>query len=217
MSGIKDGLRRALGDVADFSELLWPKTALRPYQVPPARAIAEAVRRNSLEKDYQGPNQFAIVFSRQAGKDEMTAQLLAYLLNLLQLRGGKVVVAAPTSRQVTISKSQLLERLDNPLNKPALRTSEGYIVRVGKAEARFLSAAPTSNARGETASLLLVANETQDILAERWDAVFDQMAASTNATTVFLGTVWTSSTLLARQMRHLRELENQVQPYSAIL
>lgn len=208
-TGAAEGLRRALGDVADFSRLCWPKTALRPYQVLPARAIAGAVRRNILEKDYQGVNQFAIVFSRQAGKDEMTAQLLAYLLNLFQLRGGKIVVAAPTARQVTISKSRLLERLDNRLNRGEWYSREGYIVGLGRAEARFLSAAPGSNARGETASLLLVANETQDILAERWDAVFDPMAASTNATTLYLGTVWTASTLLARQMRHLRELEGQ--------
>jgi hypothetical protein len=200
-------LRRALDDVGYFSRLLWPRTRLRPYQLAPARAIAEAVRRNSLEPDYQGVNQFAIVFSRQAGKDEMTAQLLAYLLNLFQLRGGKIVVAAPTARQVAISKGRLLEKLDNPLNRGAMYSREGYIVGLGRAEARFLSAAPTSNARGETASLLLVANETQDILAERWDAVFDPMAASTNATTLYLGTVWTASTLLARQMRHLRELE----------
>jgi hypothetical protein len=80
---------------------------------------------------------------------------------------------------------------------------------MGQAEVRFLSAAPTSNARGETASLLLVANEAQDIEIDRWDAVFDPMAASTNAVTLFLGTVWTSTTLLARQMRHLRELEAQ--------
>lgn len=208
-SRVKAGLRRALRDVADFSALLWPRTALRPYQAAPARAIAEAVRRNSLEKEYRGPNQFGIVFSRQAGKDEMTAQLLAYLLNLFQLRGGQVVMAAPTARQVTISKSRLLDRLNNPLNRGAVRTSEGYIVRLGRAEARFLSAAPASNARGETASLLLVANETQDILPERWDAVFDPMASSTNATTLYLGTVWTASTLLARQMRHLRDLENR--------
>lgn len=206
---LEDGFRLVLRDVADFSKLLWPKTMLRPYQVTAARAIAEAVRRNMLEKDYRGPNQFAIVFSRQAGKDEMTAQLLAYLLNLFQLRGGQIVMAAPTARQVTISKSRLVERLDNQLNRGALHTSEGYIVGLGRAEARFLSAAPSSNARGETASLLLVANETQDILPERWDAVFDPMAASTNATTLFLGTVWTASTLLARQMRHLRELESQ--------
>jgi hypothetical protein len=80
-------------------------------------------------------------------------------------------------------------------------------VGLGKASVRFLSAAPTSNVRGETANLLLVANEAQDIDADRWDAVFDPMAASTNAPTLFLGTVWTARTLLARQMRYLRELE----------
>jgi len=76
-----------------------------------------------------------------------------------------------------------------------------------RAEAYYLSAAPTTNARGATASLLLLANEAQDIVPDRWDAVFDPMAASTNATTVFAGTVWSDTTLLARQMRHLRELE----------
>ena len=72
---------------------------------------------------------------------------------------------------------------------------------MGKAEAYYLSAASTANARGATASLLLLANEAPDILPERWDAVFDPMAASTNATTVFAGTVWSDITLLARQMR----------------
>jgi hypothetical protein len=72
---------------------------------------------------------------------------------------------------------------------------------------RFLSAAPTANARGNTADLLLVANEAQDIHPDTWDAVFAPMGASTNATTLFLGTVWTSSTLLARQLRLLADLE----------
>jgi hypothetical protein len=39
--------------------------------------------------------------------------------------------------------------------------------------------------------------------------VFDPMAASTNAVTLFLGTVWTNRTLLARQMRFCRELEQK--------
>lgn len=37
---------------------------------------------------------------------------------------------------------------------------------------------------GRTADLLLVANEAQDIEPRLWDAVFDPMAASTNATTL---------------------------------
>jgi hypothetical protein len=77
------------------------------------------------------------------------------------------------------------------------------VVRVGRATARFLSAAPGANARGQTADLLLVANEAQDIRPEVWDAVFDPMAASTNATTLFMGTVWSRETLLARQLKFL--------------
>lgn len=34
------------------------------------------------------------------------------------------------------------------------------------------------------------------------------MASSTNATTVFSGTVWSDKTLLACQMRHFRRLES---------
>lgn len=197
---LEQGLRRLYGDIGNFSEAVAGEYNLRLYQLEPARAIIRAVQAGK-------GGQFALIFSRQAGKDETLAQILAYLLNLYQYRGGQIVMAAPTSRQVQISRDRLLTRLDNTLNTRNLRDERGYIVGLGKAEARFLSAAPTANVRGETASLLLVANECQDILPERWDAVFDPMAASTNAVTLFSGTVWTARTLLARQMRHLRQLE----------
>lgn len=194
-------LRLLLEDITTFSRGLFPRYKLRSYQIGPVEAVIEAVRAG------QGGS-FVWVFSRQAGKDETLAQLLAYLLNLYQLQGGQIVVGAPTVRQAHISKERLKSRLDNGLNRGKVREN-GYILRLGRANARFLSAAPTANTRGETASLLLVANETQDIEPEQWDAVFDPMAASTNAVTLYLGTVWTSRTLLARQMRHLRELEKQ--------
>lgn len=194
-------LRYLLSDVGNFSRGLVPRRALRGYQLEPARAIAASVR--------EGRGlQFALVFSRQAGKDETLAQLTAYLLNLYQLRGGSIVIVAPTFvPQSAIARARLLDRLDNPLNRQRVVTKDGYIVALGRASARFLPAGPGANARGETASLLLVANEAQDIAPARWDAVFDPMAASTNATTVFSGTVWSDTTLLARQLRHLRELE----------
>jgi hypothetical protein len=72
---------------------------------------------------------------------------------------------------------------------------------------RFISASRGENSRGNTASLLLVANEAQDIEPDVWDAVFAPMAASSNATTLFLGTVWSGTSLLARQMRLLADLE----------
>jgi hypothetical protein len=195
-------VRQLYSNLDIFSRSLFAKTRLRLYQLEAAQAIAEAVRAG------QG-GQFALLFSRQAGKDETLAQLQVFLLNLYQKQGGTIVLAAPTQRQANLSRDRLLVRLRNNLNRWHFSSSEGYQVRLEQASARFMSAAPAANPRGETASLLLIANEAQDILPSRWDAVFDPMAASTNAVTVFCGTPWTSHTLLARQLRHMRNLESQ--------
>jgi len=193
-------LYRTLSDLEAFSARLMPGRALRPYQVAPARAILDSI-------DRQRGDQFAIVFSRQSGKDEMLAQLLALLLVQRSRPGGTIVVAAPTLQpQAAISRDRLRDRLlGNPVTGPLTRVS-GPTVHVGRARCTFVSAAPTANARGQTADLLLVANEAQDIAPDTWDAVFDPMAASSNATTLFLGTAWSRATLLARQLRHLEAL-----------
>ena len=78
-----------LSDLEAFSHRMLPRFALRRYQLAPARAILDSV-------DQGRGDQFAIVFSRQAGKDEMLVQLLAYLLMQRSHKGGSVVVAAPT-------------------------------------------------------------------------------------------------------------------------
>lgn len=195
-------LHRLLTNLDAWSSELLPNRALRPYQVSPAEAILRDI-------DSGGGNQFAVVFSRQAGKDEMLAQMLSYLLTRRSRSGGSVVVAAPTLRpQAEISRDRLRDcLLANPLTRP-ITQARATTVQVGRARASFVSAAPTANARGQTADLLLVANEAQDIVPATWDAVFDPMAASTNATTLFMGTVWSHAGLLARQMRYLRELES---------
>ena len=90
-----------------------------------------------------------------------------------------------------------------------MRLRAGTSVAAGPGRVRYLSAAPGANSRGATADLLLVANEAQDIEPDVWDAVFAPMAASTNAATLFMGTVWSSNTLLARQLRLLGELEGR--------
>jgi hypothetical protein len=197
----------ALTDVAAFSHLLLPERSLRPYQIDPARAITASI------EEHLGRS-FAVVFARQAGKDELLAQMLAWLLHRYHARGGAAVVAAPTFRpQAALMRDRLLTVLRAPVlaaaGGTAAQTRDGYAVTLGRAAVRFLSAAPGANARGQTADLLLVANEAQDIAPDVWDAVFDPMAASTNATTLFLGTVWSRETLLARQMAFLREEERR--------
>lgn len=190
-------------DLAAFSKDGLPDHILRPYQLEAASPIVQSVLAGRGE-------QYAVVFARQAGKDEMLAQMLAFLLLQRAETGGSVVVAAPTLRpQAMLSRDRLLARLlDHPATKDSTSTN-GTTIRVGKAQATFLSAAPRANARGQTADLALIANETQNIAPDTWDAVFDPMAASTNAPTIFLGTVWSRHTLLARQMRYLREKEQE--------
>ena len=187
-------------DVVDLSHDSFPLFKLRSYQEAPARAITTSIR------DGAG-KQFAVVFSRQAGKDEMLAQILVWLLLTYAETGGTAVVAAPTLRpQGAISRDRLINRMREIL-PDAVVTREGHIVELGKASARFLSALPTANVRGQTADLLLVANEAQAIRPAIWDPVFDPMAASTNATTVFMGTPWRRDSLLSRQIAHLRDVE----------
>ncbi|MGC4107408.1 MAG: hypothetical protein QM753_13880 [Thermomicrobiales bacterium] len=204
----RSGLRRILTDVEAFSAAIAPERRLRGYQLGPARAIVGSVLRESPGDDL---GQMIAVFSRQAGKDEMLAQVLAMLLMRHARRGGSIVVAAPTFRpQAALSRDRLRDRLlGNPLTAPLTRIHDGYAISVGRATARFLSAGAQANARGQTADLLLVANEAQDIDPDVWDAVFDPMAASTNAATLFMGTVWSASTLLARQTRYLRDRSAQ--------
>lgn len=199
------GLRRLLSDIGTFSRLIWPAYALRGYQLGPARAVVAAVRGGVPQRE------FVLMFSRQSGKDELLAQVVAYLLVLYQQRGGSVVIALPTLRpQAVIARDRLAERLNAPRLKALgvrTRVRDGFIVEVGKASAHFLSGAPTANARGKTASLLLVGNESQDIDPDRWDAVFAPMGASTDAVGLWLGTPWTAATLLSRQRRHVESLE----------
>jgi hypothetical protein len=199
---VKEQFRRLIRDVDAFSAALMPRHRLRAYQREPAQAIVDSVIG-------QRGLQFAIVFSRQSGKDELLAQVIALLLLRYSKRGGTIVVAAPTLRpQAHLSRDRLHDRLlGNRLTAEMTESQGSGAIALGRARARFVSAAPGANARGQTADLLLVANEAQDIHADTWDAVFDPMAASTNATTLFLGTVWSTTTLLARQMRHLRVLE----------
>lgn len=193
--------RDAFGAVRIFSRVLDERFALREYQTKPAEAVLQSV--------FAGDGaQFAVMFSRQSGKDEMLAQTVAHLLWQYQNAGGSIVLAAPTFHpQAALMRDRLYDRLRSKASGPRVRLKQGYVIQYGNASARFLSASAQANQRGQTASLLLVANEAQDIDPAVWDTVFTPMGASTNATTLFLGTAWRRDTLLARQMAHLQALE----------
>ena len=174
---------------------------LRSYQLEVARAVLDSVlHRRGLT--------FAVLMSRQAGKNEVAAQLEAQLLLLHQHSGGYLVKAAPTFQPQTInSLLRVQARLQNPWTRGRWRLERGYMLRLGQARALFLSAQVGASVVGATASILLEGDEAQDIPEEKWNKDFRPMGASTNVTTVLWGTAWTSRTLLARTVRALHRLE----------
>ena len=195
-------LAACLDDVDLFSRVIIGRP-LRQYQLEPAYAILDSVLKG------HGLT-FAVMMSRQAGKNELSGQLEAYLLNLFQRRGGQIVKASPTYKPQTVnSLLRLTDRLDNAWTRGKWRRREGYIVELGQARALFFSAAPTANVVGATADILLEGDEAQSIQPAKWVKDFLPMGASTNVTRVLWGTAWNSDTLLATTIQQLRRQQRK--------
>jgi hypothetical protein len=189
-------------DVSTFS-----RTAHRPlrsYQAECARAVARSVL-------HREGKVITIMFGRQMGKNETSAQIEAYLLALHAQRGGTIVKAAPSFKpQIVNSILRLKETLDaTPLTRDRWNPAFGYMVQLGCASVTFLSADTHANVVGATASLLLEIDEAQDVDPDKYDRDFRPMASSTNATTVLYGTAWSEDSILERQRRLNMQRESQ--------
>ena len=176
---------------------------LRPYQTAPARAILRSVKLGLGLT-------FTVEMARQAGKNELSAQLETLLLTMNAGKGGSGVKASPTFRPQTINS---LQRLQDRMQDAGLAlfssTEHGYILTMGRAKWLFFSASETANVVGATASLLLEGDEAQDIDADKWRKDFRPMGATTNVTTVLYGTAWDSDNLLEVTKQQNLELERR--------
>ena len=191
-----------LTDIATFSRVVLARP-LRSYQLAPAQAVLDSILHG------RGLT-FAVMMSRQSGKNELAAQLEAYLLNLYRHQGGQIVKASPTFKPQTVnSMLRLEEHLNRDWSRGQWRRRAGYIYELGRARCLFFSADPSAHVVGGTASLLLECDEAQDVAPEKWRKDFDPMGAATDVTTVFFGTAWTSRTMLAREIALLEELERR--------
>lgn len=196
-------LKSLLRDVTLFAENA-SGIRLRDYQKEVAQAIVASVRE-------QLGLTFVVMFPRQSGKNELQAQIEAYLLTVLSPLEVEMVKASPTWKPQTLNAMRRLERVlsRNVITRRRWKKESGYIYRLGKARIFFLSGEPTSNVVGATANTLLECDEAQDVTIAKWDKDFAPMAASTNATRVFWGTAWTGQTLLARELQAARQAEQR--------
>jgi hypothetical protein len=195
MPGLADTLKSVLRSITQFSAFASGVT-LRTYQEAAAIAIVDSVL-------YHRGLSFVIIFPRQSGKNELQAQIEAYLLTLFSPTPAEIVKVSPTWKPQSLNAMRRLERVlkRNLLSRERWSKESGYIYRVGEARILFFSGSPTANIVGATASTLLEVDEAQEVSIEKYDKEIAPMAASTNATRVFWGTAWTSQTLLAREKR----------------
>jgi hypothetical protein len=163
---------------------------LRPYQQEVARAVLKSIL------GHKGLT-FSVEMSRQAGKNELSAQLEALLLTFFMAESKNIIKCSPTFKpQTVISMMRLKDRLEDAGYGGFYASEMGYIIRLGAARAIFLSADKNSNVVGNTAHLLLEVDEAQAVDKEKFNKDFKPMAATTNATTVLYGTPWDRGTLL---------------------
>ncbi len=196
---LADLLRDAPRFIAEASLL-----PLRSYQLEVTQAIlASVLQRWGFS--------FVVMFPRQSGKNELQAQLEAYLLLLFSEAGAEMVKVSPTWKPQSLNAMRRLQRVleTNRLTHTIWRKESGYIYRVGAARIFFLSGAPETNIVGATAGTLLEVDEAQDVTIAKFDKDIAPMAASTNATRVFWGTAWTADTLLARELRAAQAAEQE--------
>jgi hypothetical protein len=177
---------------------------LRKYQEPVVQAIVDSVIN-------QRGLSIVVLFPRQSGKNELQAQIEAYLLTFFMTLDMDIIKVCPTwspqSENAMDRLKRVLER--NVICRRRWSRERGYIYRIGTTRVSFLSGSPTASVVGATANLLLQCDEAQDISIAKWDKDFAPMAASTNATCVFWGTAWTTRTLLARELRLAQQAQEK--------
>lgn len=165
-----------LDDIGEFTEY-GGDIKLRSYQSEVAERICAAVF------DQKGLS-FVVMFPRQSGKNELQAQIEAYLLAYLCYTPAEIVKVSPTYKPQTLNAVRCLQRV---LEKNVVLAGEwekesGYIFRVNQAHIIFLSGSLEANIVGATARMLLEVDEAQDVEISKFDKDIAARTASTHAT-----------------------------------
>jgi hypothetical protein len=204
MAPLVDSIKDVLKDILLFCDL-GGQLKLRTYQKEIATAVVDSVR-------YFKGLTFVVMLPRQSGKNELQAQIEAYLMTIYSQTDNKELVkVSPTWKPQSINAMRRLERVlsKNLFTRSRFVKEQGYCYRMGNARIYFFSGQEEANIVGATANLLLVCDEAQDVSISKWDKDVSPMSANLNSTKVFYGTAWTSKTLLARELRAARQAQEQ--------
>jgi hypothetical protein len=165
---------------------------LRGYQFPVFNDLFWAMQR------YRGET-FTVLFPRQAGKNQLAAELVQALLRLKAKDGGSAIAASPTFAPqglIALERTRASFERTERVMLPGATQYDGPTIRSWAARVHFLSASPEAHVAGHTASIALIADEAQEIDEQWFERQFRPMAASTAANTLLFGTPWDGQTML---------------------
>ena len=169
---------------------------LRKYQTDVVNTIVHSVIH------HQGLS-VVVIFPRQSGKNEVQAQIEAYLLTILSLTDAEIIKVSPTWKPQSLNAMRRLERClaANMLTRSLWHKHQGYIYNSAQPESSFSLVHLKQTLSAQPLPPSLKWTKPKTLLPSKFDKDISPMAASTNATRVFWGTAWTSRTLLARELR----------------
>jgi phage terminase large subunit-like protein len=101
MSTLKETIKAIARNFDHFTER-GGGIKMRPYQLEPAQAIYDSITQHAGRT-------IVIIISRQAGKDELLANLVTYLLRMFSHREAGIVYVNPTYKPQTINAMMRLE------------------------------------------------------------------------------------------------------------
>lgn len=174
---------------------------MRPYQIKISNAVMDSMQ------NCKG-HTFSVEIARQGGKNELSAHMeLSILVSFADIEGNLIKCSPTFKPQTIISMMRLRQRLDDWGLEGEYKNELGYMIKLGRARAIFLSADVQSNVVGNTAHFLLEIDESQDVDKDKYTKEFKPMGATNNVTTVHYGTTWDDSTLLEEVKQSNLELE----------
>lgn len=203
----------SLADPIYWHDIAYP-TPPRKYQLEYMLNLEKVVAL-SLSGEIPANTPITMIASRQSGKNEANGRAEARLLAKYSVSNQvlEIVKCAPTWRpQCLLSKERFKRVTATPLFQVLLKPqwSEGYIVTIGNASMKMVSADPKANNVGLTASMLLSADEAQNIQRDVFTINFRPMTLDTGAPTAMSGTCWGTDSLLEEQRHKSTEMEKRL-------
>lgn len=191
-------------------------TPCYPWQVEMATAMEAFVddaRNGRLERS----EEIVGIAARQSGKNETLARFIARILMKNRRRGGSGVLTGPSwTPTLGISKDRLKTVTQRPIfagDRPsnhAFQWEDGRHLRCGQAKVTLVSAEPTANKDGHTASLFLAVDESQDVCGAAYQRNFRPMLSTSGAPTFLFGSAWSNDTLLEQKRQQARERQKKI-------